>query len=119
MERFQSSCTKISKSKLCNIEIEMVSFAKAAHMDKDLRKHLSETARQLKLSQIELSSGAGHDMAHISQVAPAAMVFIPCKDGLSHCPEEFTTSEAIAKGSAVITKTILDLADLKTEFTQC
>jgi len=38
------------------------------------------------------------------------MIFIPCKDGLSHCPEEFTTPEAIARASAVLTHTVLTLA---------
>ena len=50
-------------------------------------------------------------MVHLSRIAPAAMIFIPCKDGLSHCPDEFTTPEAIAKGSAVLARTILALAD--------
>ena len=49
-------------------------------------------------------------MAHMSRIMPAAMIFIPCKNGFSPCPEAFATSEAIAKGSAVLTRLILTLA---------
>jgi N-carbamoyl-L-amino-acid hydrolase len=57
-----------------------------------------------------ISSGAGHDTAHLSRIAPAAMIFIPCRDGLSHCPEEFATTESIAKGAAVLAQAVLELA---------
>ena len=90
--------------------MELISNASVAVMDNELRQRLSHAANSLNLSQIDLSSGAGHDMVHLSRIAPAAMVFIPCKDGLSHCPEELATPEAIAKGSAVLARTILALA---------
>ena len=79
-------------------------------MDSSLRTHIARSAEAIGLSHTSISSGAGHDMAHMSRIAPAAMIFIPCKDGLSHCPEEFATPEAIAKGSAVVTCTVLMLA---------
>jgi N-carbamoyl-L-amino-acid hydrolase len=79
-------------------------------MDDPLRERLTRAADHLGLGHIDLSSGAGHDMAHMSRIAPAAMIFIPCRGGLSHCPEEFTTPDAIARGSAVLIRTLLDLA---------
>ena len=102
---------QISKDRSCKIEMELISTASVAVMDNGLRKHLTHEANCLNLSHIDLSSGAGHDMVHLSRIAPAAMIFIPCKDGLSHCPDEFATPEAIAKGSAVLARTILALAD--------
>ena len=48
-------------------------------------------------------------MAFISQVAPAAMVFIPCKDGRSHTPEEWATAEALAAGTEVLLEAILEV----------
>jgi len=71
---------------------------------------LTTESRALGLSVMPISSGAGHDTAHLSRFAPAAMIFIPCKDGLSHCPEEFSSPDAIAKGAAVIIRTVLALA---------
>jgi N-carbamoyl-L-amino-acid hydrolase len=48
-------------------------------------------------------------MAFISQVAPAAMVFIPCRDGRSHTPEEWATADALAAGADVLLEAILEV----------
>jgi len=110
LDRLQSGYAEIGHRESCAIEMELISAAKVAPMNETLRAHLARSADELELSHVNVSSGAGHDMAHMSRIAPAAMIFIPCQDGLSHCPEEFTTKEAIAKGSAVLTRTVLTLA---------
>ena len=110
LDRLQSGYAEIGHRESCAIEMELTSAAKVAPMNETLRVHLARSADELELSHVNVSSGAGHDMAHMSRIAPAAMIFIPCQDGLSHCPEEFTTKEAIAKGSAVLTRTVLTLA---------
>ena len=113
-DRFLSSLqlafAEISRRETCEIGMDPISAANVAPMDGSLRTHLKNSAEALGLSHISIASGAGHDMAHMSRIAPAAMIFIPCKDGLSHCPEEFATPEAIARGSAVLTHTVLKLA---------
>ena len=75
--------------------------------DQALRKLLRGGAERLGLSSTDIASGAGHDTAFLSQIAPAAMVFIPCKAGLSHCPQEWSEPEEIAAGTAVISEAIL------------
>jgi len=113
-DRFLSSLqlafAEISRRETCEIGMDPISAANVAPMDGSLRTHLKNSAEALGLSHISIASGAGHDMAHMSRIAPAAMIFIPCRDGLSHCPEEFATPEAIARGSAVLTHTVLTLA---------
>ena len=110
LSSLQAACTEISRRETCEIGMDPISAANIAPMDRSLRTHLANSAEELGLSHISIASGAGHDMAHMSRIAPAAMIFIPCKDGLSHCPEEFATPEAIARGSAVLTHTVLTLA---------
>ncbi len=110
LDQLRSASAQISQREFCAIEIERVSAARVAFMDNSLRERLARSADHLGLGHINLSSGAGHDMAHMSRIAPAAMIFIPCRDGLSHCPEEFATADAIASGSAVLIRTLLDLA---------
>ena len=73
------------------------------------RRVLTKSATALALSAKSMASGAGHDMAFISQVAPAAMVFIPCKDGRSHTPEEWATADALAAGTEVLFEAILEV----------
>jgi N-carbamoyl-L-amino-acid hydrolase len=95
----------------CAIALTQLAGAKLAKMAPELRDILTKTTKELGLSVMDITSGAGHDTAHLSRFAPAAMIFIPCLDGLSHCPQEYASSEAIAKGAAVLTQTILALAD--------
>ncbi len=68
----------------------------------DLRAALRQSAHDLGLGEMDLPSGAGHDAAFMSRIAPSAMVFVPCRRGKSHTPEEWADREAIAAGAAVI-----------------
>jgi N-carbamoyl-L-amino-acid hydrolase len=52
--------------------------------DPDLVTLLRETAAQLNVPTMDLRSQAGHDAYHVARVAPAAMIFTPCKDGITH-----------------------------------
>lgn len=84
------------------IRFERLSDTIPAICDPGLRGLLGKSVDALGLSKMEMASGAGHDMAFISLVAPAAMVFIPCKGGRSHTPEEWADADALAAGTAVI-----------------
>jgi N-carbamoyl-L-amino-acid hydrolase len=70
--------------------------------DPDLRAALRQGARDLGLAEMDLPSGAGHDAAFMSRICKSAMVFVPCRKGKSHAPEEWAGREAIAAGAAVI-----------------
>ena len=80
-----------------------------AACDSRLQAVLARSAASLHLKAKSMASGAGHDMAFISQVAPAAMVFIPCKDGRSHTPEEWASAGAVAAGTEVLLEAILEV----------
>jgi N-carbamoyl-L-amino-acid hydrolase len=67
-----------------------------------LASHLRQAATTLGLQQQDIVSGAGHDAAFLSQIAPAAMLFVPSRGGMSHCAEEWTDSAALAKGVATL-----------------
>ena len=77
--------------------------------DTNLRSALRRGAEELGLTQTDLPSGAGHDAAFMSRIAPAAMVFVPCRAGKSHTPEEWADRDAIAAGAAVIYQAVREL----------
>jgi allantoate deiminase len=56
-----------------------------------------------------MASGAGHDALAIGQALDAVMVFVPSKDGRSHCPEEWTEYRDIAKAIVIIYDLVLDM----------
>jgi N-carbamoyl-L-amino-acid hydrolase len=55
----------------------------------------------------EITSGAGHDAVYVSRVAPTAMIFIPCKDGISHNENESATPEHVGVGASVLLEAVL------------
>ena len=58
---------------------------------------------------MDLPSGAGHDAAFMGRIARSAMVFVPCRAGKSHAPEEWADREALAAGAAVIYQAVRTL----------
>jgi N-carbamoyl-L-amino-acid hydrolase len=75
--------------------------------DAGLREVLRDSANALGFSSTDIASGAGHDAAFVARIAPAAMVFIPCRDGKSHAPEEWAEPDAVAAGASVIAEAVL------------
>jgi len=63
------------------------------------------------LPHMEIVSGAGHDACHVAGIAPTAMIFVPCKDGISHNEVEDATVEHIGAGCTVLLHAILDRAN--------
>jgi N-carbamoyl-L-amino-acid hydrolase len=70
--------------------------------DKHLLDLLKRSAEALGYSTMPLASGAGHDAAFVARIAPSAMLFIPCRDGKSHAPEEWTEKDQVAAGAAAL-----------------
>src|SRR5205814_10644963 len=66
-------------------------------------------AEALDLSHRDIISGAGHDACHMSRITPTAMIFVPCKDGLSHNEAESATIEHCAAGAQVLLEAALAL----------
>jgi N-carbamoyl-L-amino-acid hydrolase len=87
--------------------IIILSDAPPAHGDASLCAALTDAAEQLGFTHRHMTSGAGHDAAHFSRIAPAAMVFTPCRGGRSHCPEEWAEPGEIAAGAATILNAVL------------
>jgi N-carbamoyl-L-amino-acid hydrolase len=56
----------------------------------------------------DMISRAGHDAAFVSRVAPTAMIFVPCKNGISHNEAEYSSKEQCAAGAQVLLQAVLD-----------
>lgn len=70
---------------------------------------MEESCKARGYSYKKLPSGAGHDALEIGQVIPTVMLFVPSKEGRSHCPVEFTKYSDFAKASVVMTELAKDL----------
>jgi beta-ureidopropionase / N-carbamoyl-L-amino-acid hydrolase len=56
----------------------------------------------------DMISGAGHDAAYVARIAPASMIFVPCKDGISHNEAESSTKAQCAAGAQVLLQAVLE-----------
>ena len=61
-------------------------------------------ANKFDYANIRLPSGAGHDAVYVSPLGPTGMVFIPCLNGRSHCPEEWIESQQLWRGTQALTE---------------
>ena len=77
--------------------------------DEEIGDTISASAEALGLSMKKMTSGAGHDAQMINRIAPAAMIFVPSKDGVSHNPNEYTSDEELENGVNVLLQTSLTL----------
>lgn len=68
---------------------------------------VSKAVNDLGLSHREIVSGAGHDAIHLAKHCPTTMIFIPCKDGISHNEEESISRHDCQNGANVLLNTIL------------
>ena len=67
------------------------------------------SAQEAGLQMLELPSGAGHDAQNAARFAPAGMIFVPSRGGISHSPLEYTAPEQVANGAEVLYRTVLRL----------
>lgn len=112
MERFFAAVDTTSAAVASSLRVErdklnVLSDSMPALCDAKLRELLGQCAKQLMLSTRDLASGAGHDAAFISRIAPAAMVFVPCRKGKSHAAEEWADQDALAYGANTIVEAIM------------
>lgn len=63
----------------------------------------------------DMVSGAGHDSVYTSRRCPTSMIFVPCRNGVSHNPEEYTSPEDCAIGAEVLLKSVLRYDRLRAE----
>ncbi|MBI4236315.1 MAG: Zn-dependent hydrolase [Chloroflexi bacterium] len=97
------------------LEYDVISDTSPTVLPMWLRDLTTEVCRRLELPYRVMSSGAGHDAAILSRFLPAAMVFVPSHEGLSHCPEEWTSIEDIALGVRVLVESVLTVDRFLTE----
>jgi N-carbamoyl-L-amino-acid hydrolase len=75
--------------------------------DPDCIEAVRQAAARLGLSAREIVSGAGHDAVYMARVVPTGMIFVPCKDGISHAEIEYASPEACADGANVLLHAVL------------
>jgi N-carbamoyl-L-amino-acid hydrolase len=92
------------------IQIELVSHYPAAPFSAPCVEGVGRAAAALGYSNMPVVSGAGHDAVYMARLAPAGMIFIPCKDGISHNEIEDAKPDHITAGCNVLLHAMLERA---------
>nr|WP_216293584.1 Zn-dependent hydrolase [Delftia acidovorans]MCA1067426.1 N-carbamoyl-L-amino acid hydrolase [Delftia acidovorans] len=101
---------RISRETGLPIAINLVSSYPAQPFHADCVDAVARAAKALGYSHMPVVSGAGHDAVYMARLAPAGMVFIPCKDGISHNEIEDATPTDITAGCNVLMHAMLERA---------
>jgi len=71
---------------------------------------LSQSCRKHSVNVLPMVSRAYHDSLFIARIAPVTMLFIPCRNGYSHRPDEYAAPDDIVRGALVLAETLAALS---------
>jgi beta-ureidopropionase / N-carbamoyl-L-amino-acid hydrolase len=94
----------------CTAEIVETFHALPSGFDADVMATIERAAIGAGVTHRRMASGAFHDAQFAARVAPAGMIFVPSKDGISHHPAEYSAPEQLARGTAVLARALVELA---------
>jgi allantoate deiminase len=97
------SCHHIARQRGLKIDWQIIQDNHATPCDLELTDRLLDSLEAVTGSRKLLPSGAGHDGVAVSAICPIAMIFIRCRDGLSHHPDEFASPDDIHTGIQILT----------------
>jgi N-carbamoyl-L-amino-acid hydrolase len=108
--RMHAAMKQIAAEQGLQIAIERSINIAPLKFARELIDTVRATANELHYSNIDMLSGAGHDAMNVARVVPTAMIFVPCKDGLSHNEAESATPEDLAAGAHTLLHALLSRA---------
>ena len=95
----------------CTSGIERVVAVPPTDFDPMVIDMVRAKTNALKLSNMDMPSGAGHDAMHIAHLCPTGMIFVPCERGISHNEIENATPQDLAAGARVLVEVLAELAN--------
>jgi len=111
MQAVNEACHATSARRKVAIHSELINADGPAECEPAIVAALAQTCERLGFSFLFMTSRAYHDSLFLARVAPVAMLFIPCRNGYSHRPDEYASPEDIARGVRVLAETLATLAD--------
>jgi N-carbamoyl-L-amino-acid hydrolase len=94
----------------CTASVRRVSGAPPVLFDGAVREAIRHSAQRRGFAHRDIYSGAGHDSRYFPALCPTGMLFIPCRDGISHNEAEYASPAHVAAGAQVLADAMLDLA---------
>jgi N-carbamoyl-L-amino-acid hydrolase len=105
--RLDAALTEVCGAAGLAFENKEIWWSPAVHYDRDCIAAVRQAADDMGYGRHDIVSGAGHDAGYIARVAPVGMIFVPCKDGISHNEIEDASPDDLAAGCNVLMRAML------------
>jgi N-carbamoyl-L-amino-acid hydrolase len=109
-EKLREACAQVQSECGVTVEVEEVVYFPPCRFDAECVAAVRAGAEASGYPAIEIVSGAGHDAVYVARVAPTAMIFVPCREGISHNELEDAKPEHLAAGCNVLLQAMLSRA---------
>jgi len=103
----RDAAAAIAQDVRVEVHLQQVDHFPASRFDPQCVDAVRVATRALGYAHREMVSGAGHDAIYIARVAPTAMIFVPCKNGISHSEIEDARPEHLEAGANVLLHAVL------------
>ncbi|WP_286847615.1 MULTISPECIES: Zn-dependent hydrolase [Aminobacterium] len=110
VSRMKDTLNRIEKSEGFTIQIEQKLLIPPVRLSREIQTYFIEEAKKRGIRYRSMVSGAGHDAMIMADLTEVGLIFVPSKDGRSHCPEEWTDYEQLKKGVDVVLGTVMKIA---------
>jgi ureidoglycolate amidohydrolase len=110
MKAIEHASREIAANRKVSIQSELVNADAPAGCAPEVRTALAESCREHGFPFLEMVSRAYHDSLFISRIAPTGMLFVPCRNGYSHRPDEYASPDDIARGALVLAESLAKLS---------
>jgi N-carbamoyl-L-amino-acid hydrolase len=110
IQAMEATCQTSSDQRQVPIHTELLNADAPADCAPAIIEALSRSCRKYDLKFIPMVSRAYHDSLFMARIASVAMLFIPCRKGYSHRPDEYASPEDIARGTLVLAETLATLS---------
>ncbi|WP_255726832.1 M20 family metallo-hydrolase [Sporosarcina sp. ACRSM] len=101
-EKIIDFCQQVEQKHPVTVEVQTLVNNDSVLLDEAMQTKLLQVSERLGYKTMRMDSGAGHDVMNMAKRWPSGLLFIPCRDGLSHHPKEFTSIENLEKGTHVL-----------------
>ena len=111
-ETWKQAAQDIATRHGVTVEVKDVQYFPPTPFDPDLVGKIRDGAAARNLPRMDIVTGAGHDAVYMAAVAPTAMIFVPCKDGISHNEIEDARPDHLEAGCNVLLDAMLKRAGI-------
>lgn len=101
-QALRQACKDVAAAHHVEVELKDVQYFRPTPFDPDLVGKVRQGAASRGLPAMDIVTGAGHDAVYMASVAPTAMIFVPCKDGVSHNEIEDAQPQHLEAGCNVL-----------------